>query len=230
MNDYSLKRIYQLLLKAYGPQGWWPVTPPKKIGPVYSGGPRSDLQRFEVMVGAILTQNTSWNNVEKALANLQQAKMLSPAKISSVRSDVLAKKIKPSGYFNQKARKLKFLTKFIQQYSWRQLRDMDGSCLRELLLKIWGIGPETADSILLYALNKPFFVIDTYTKRIFARLGVFKPGGSYLELQDMFQRELFLDTQLYQEYHALIVKHGKEVCKKTPLCSQCILRKNCQQL
>lgn len=181
-----------------------------------------------MVVGAILTQNTSWLNVEQALANLIETRLLSLDRLLSVSNAVLAQKIRSSGYFNQKARKLKFVARFLKKHSWPQLLAMDGAVLRELLLDIWGIGPETADSILLYALNKPFFVIDAYTKRLLIRLGLANSSSGYSEMQKLFEKRVACDVKLYQEYHALIVQHAKTVCKKKPLCSQCVLAAQCK--
>lgn len=217
------------MLEAYGRQGWWPVTQSGAAGPTYCGGPKTDQQRFEVMVGAILTQNTAWSNVEKAILNLQQSRLLSLAALKRVPLSTLAKKIRPSGYFNQKARKLKHLVQFLTGTSIATLRRSPALQLRGRLLMLWGIGPETADSILLYALNKPYFVVDAYTKRIASRLGLCEQGISYNCLQAIFQQQLPARVRLYSEYHALLVKHGKEVCRPRPHCGQCVLSRVCQR-
>lgn len=193
-------KIYNLLFERYGKQEWWPVT--------------SKNKEFEVCVGAILTQNTAWSNVEKAIKNLKENNLLSKEAILKVDIKKLAELIKPAGYFNQKARKLKEFSNF------------SGEITRENLLNIWGIGPETADSILLYAFNEPIFVIDAYTKRIFSRIG-FKEE-SYDELQKLFMSKLTKDFKLFNEYHALIVKLAKEHCKTKPECVNCQLNKICQ--
>jgi endonuclease-3 related protein len=198
-----LSKIYTILLEALEPQGWWPV--------------RGDLQpaEWEVCVGAVLTQNTNWKNVEKALEGLQKAGILSRQDIINASTETLAQTIRPAGYFNQKARKLKELASFT------------GEPTREALLSLWGIGPETADSILLYAYNKPYFVIDAYTRRVFSRLGLITGKEEYDELRLLFERSVPRKVGLYKEYHAIIVNLGKNFCKKKPLCGECPVLKTC---
>lgn len=196
-----LKKIYNLLLKEYKNQNWWPVTEQKNA-------------QFEIIVGAILTQNTSWHNVEVSIKNIKENNLLNKKSILKVNQEKLSSLIKSSGYFRQKARKLKEIAKFNKEIT------------RENLLNVWGIGKETADSILLYAYNKPYFVIDSYTKRIFNRIGFKKV--KYEELQILFHSNLPKDIELYKEYHALIVKHAKETCKKIPSCNKCCLNKICE--
>jgi endonuclease-3 related protein len=198
-----LTEIYSLLLKVLGPQKWWPL--------------RGDFSpaNWEICVGAVLTQNTSWKNVEKALENLEQASILSREDILKTTPETLAQTIRPAGYFNQKARKLKELASF------------NGEPTREGLLSLWGIGKETADSILLYAYNKPYFVIDAYTRRVFSRLGLIKGDEGYDELRLLFEKSIPRDVGLYKEYHALIVNLGKNICKKEPLCGECPLSGIC---
>ena len=197
------KTIYNILLKTYSNQKWWPVTTSNK--------------RFEIILGAVLTQNTSWKNVEKAVSNLRKKGLISPEKILGISKARLAQLIKPSGYYNQKAERLKLVSKFF-------IENKNPS--REQLLNVKGIGNETADSILLYAYNKPFFVVDLYTKRIFSRLGLIKTDD-YSEIQDLFHKNLKKDVRLFNEYHALIVRHAKEYCKKIPVCQGCPLAKLC---
>ncbi len=198
----KIKLIYEKLLKKFGKQGWWPTY--------------SSNKRFEIIVGVILTQNTSWKNVEKAIKNLDKFNFLNKKAIKQIKEDELAQLIKSSGYYNQKTRKLKALIEFL---------DSKKEINRENLLKIWGIGKETADSILLYAYNKPVFVIDAYTKRIMSNLGFkFK---DYDDLQEIFMKNLPKDYKLYNEFHALLVKLGKEYCKKKPNCERCPLKKDC---
>jgi endonuclease-3 related protein len=192
-----LNNIYSTLLKALGPQNWWPVR--GNFSP----------KNWEVCVGAVLTQNTSWRNVEKALENLRQSNILTREDITKTPQETLAKIITPAGYFNQKARKLKELASF------------QGEPTRESLLTLWGIGEETADSILLYAYSKPYFVIDAYTRRVFSRLGLIKGDEEYDELRLLFEASVPRETNVYKEYHALIVNLGKNVCKKEPLCREC---------
>ncbi len=206
----ELRDIFNTLLKEYGPQRWWPGDTP-----------------FEVMVGAILTQNTSWTNVEKAISNLKRSDSLSPEAIDAMPEDRLAELIKPSGYFNIKAKRLKsFIKYFIESYGGKtgKMRKRDPAQIRRELLSVSGIGPETADSIMLYALEMPVFVVDAYTKRIFSRHGFFPPDCDYHEVQKFFMDSLPEDVKLYNEYHALIVRLAKERCvKKAGECQICIL-------
>jgi len=205
----SLLEIYDKLYAFYGPQHWWPGDSP-----------------FEVAVGAILTQNTNWSNVEKAIANLKTARVLSARALNKIPAAELALLIRPSGYFNIKAGRLKaFLAFILTSYrgSMEKMRKGDTASLRQELLNVHGIGPETADSILLYALDKPVFVIDAYTKRVISRHGILDHGGSYDEYQRMFHELLGNDIRLFNEYHALLVMVGKDYCKPKPRCENCPL-------
>lgn len=207
-----LKKIYQQLLTRYGPQDWWPAK-----------------TRFEVIVGAILTQNTSWTNVEKAIENLRKESLLDSQALKNISVDHLSQLIKPAGYFNVKARRLKnFLEFFFSEYDGRmeKMAKVPLEKLRPQLLGVNGIGPETADSILLYALDKPIFVVDAYTKRILSRHGLVDPQLDYHLVQKEFMQTLAHDVNTFNEYHALIVRLGKEVCKSKPRCDLCPL-KNC---
>ena len=210
----DLMDIYNLLLKKNGPQHWWPGDSP-----------------FEVMVGAILTQNTSWSNVEKAINNLKENNLLSIESISDIKEEKLAELIKPAGYFNQKTFKLKRLVKFLNDEfngDIESMKKLSLSHLRESLLSINGIGPETADSILLYALQKPIFVIDTYTARLTNRLEIFFEPPDYHTLQEYFMDHILEDIKLYNDFHAQIVVHGKDTCKKSkPKCDVCPLSNIC---
>ncbi len=198
------------MLSALGSQHWWPGQ-----------------TRFEIVIGAILTQNTAWTNVEKAIANLRRGRLLNAAAMGSAPTHELAAAIRPSGYYNQKAQKLKYFLSFFQKRygsSFGRMARQSASELRAELLAIHGIGPETADSILLYALNKPVFVIDAYTRRIFSRHGLCGPDEGYHDLQGFFMRHLPSDASLFNEYHALIVHTGKNFCKKSkPQCRGCPL-------
>ncbi len=212
MGRGELIKIYNSLLEHYGPQSWWPGETP-----------------FEVMVGAILTQNTSWTNVEKAISNLKRSDSLSPEAIDAMPEGRLAELIKPSGYFNIKAKRLKsFVKYFMESYGGKtgKMRKGDVAQIRRELLSVTGIGPETADSIMLYALEMPVFVVDAYTKRIFSRHGFFPPDSEYHEVQKFFMDSLPGDVKLYNEYHALIVRLAKERCaKRSGACRICVLAK-----
>lgn len=201
--------VYHRLLDTYGPQEWWPAEEP-----------------FEVIIGAILTQSTAWNNVEKAINNLKTANRLSPEGIRELGHTELAELIRPSGYFNAKARKLQaFCRWFGEKYkdSLRQLFANETTTLREQLLGIYGIGEETADSVLLYAADKPVFVIDAYTRRFIDRIGLTPEKNTYTHYQELFENNLPGDVNLFNEYHALLVRLGKNNCKKAPLCENCCL-------
>jgi endonuclease-3 related protein len=204
-----LQAIYGRLGAAYGPQHWWPADSP-----------------WEVIVGAILTQSAAWTNVEKAIANLKAAGLLSPAGIHAASQDDLARLIYPSGYYHAKARKLKAFAQRLHDTYRGQLETLfalDLASLRAELLSIHGVGPETADSIILYAAGKPSFVIDAYTRRIAHRLGLTEASVSYLELRALFTASLPADTPLFNEFHALLVRLAKEACRKRPLCQHCPL-------
>lgn len=206
----TLKKIYRRLFSFYGPQNWWPGDTP-----------------FEVAVGAILTQNTNWSNVEKAITNLREERVLNAKALYALPVNELASLIKPSGYFNIKAKRLRsFLDFLVNNYngSLKKMAKEDISTLRPKLLGVNGIGPETADSILLYALGKPVFVIDAYTKRALSRHGIMDYNASYDEYQAMFHRELDEDIPLFNEFHALFVMVGKDYCKPRPRCEECPLK------
>ena len=202
--------IYKKLYRFFGPQNWWPGDTP-----------------FEIAVGAVLTQNTNWGNVEKAIQNLKKQGVLSSRGIHGLSVNELASLIKPAGYFNVKAKRLRSFLDFLMNEYCGRMENMareDLTQLRPKLLRIHGIGPETADSILLYALEKPIFVIDAYTKRILSRHGITASDGSYAEFQELFHASLKRDVHLYNEYHALFVRAGKTFCRRTkPLCEKCPL-------
>jgi endonuclease-3 related protein len=212
----QLTIIYRLLFRAYGPQHWWPGDTP-----------------FEVMVGAVLTQNTSWANVEKAIANLKREGVLTFSSMIKTTPKKLALLIRPSGYFNIKTNRLRNLLTYIHSHYSDNLVRMfatDPAQLRRQLLEVNGIGPETADSILLYAGGMPFFVVDAYTRRIFSRQGLIAGDAEYHTVQGLFMDNLPGDTMFYNEYHALIVRIGKEHCRKIkPLCYDCPIRSRCRQ-
>ena len=177
------------------------------------------------MVGAVLTQNTAWANVERAIDNLRQADLLNPAAITALDQAVLADYLRPAGYFNIKAKRLQALTRFLIDHP--QLDSLETEELRRGLLSVHGIGPETADDILLYAYQRPVFVIDAYTRRLFGRLGLMDGEASYERLRQGFESGLNQDAQMFNEYHALIVRHAKTVCRPKPLCECCSLRNRC---
>jgi len=207
---FLLMKIYRKLYQAYGPRDWWPAE-----------------TSFEVMVGAILTQNTSWRNVEKAIQKLKGRGVLNPEGIHDLKKSQLASLIKSSGYFRIKADRLKSFVNFLFEEFDGDLKRMGRERLgelREKLLGVKGIGPETADSILLYGLKKPIFVIDAYTRRILSRHGMIIEKASYKEVQRLFMDHLPLDEKLFNEYHALLVHLGKTVCKKIPRCDICPIK------
>ncbi|AFG36454.1 endonuclease III domain-containing protein [Spirochaeta africana] len=261
-------QLFTLLYRIHGPQDWWPIAGRSPdIQRNHLAVPTQPEYRWEIMVGAVLTQNTSWSNVERALAQLRTAGVFSPEHIASLPVDELAMLIRSSGYYNQKARKLKLLAAACIEESWLDTTGpdytrpvttgtvmqspagygipQDSSPGRERLLEIWGIGPETADCILLYACGKPVFVIDAYTRRILARLypdglppaespdtgSTGHPPASpidphrarYRLLQAWFSARLEADTRLFNEYHALLVRHAVEFCRTKPLCGECPL-------
>jgi endonuclease III related protein len=207
----KLLDVYERLLATFGPQRWWPGDSP-----------------FEIMVGAVLVQNTAWRNVERAIINLRVAGVVEPRALYALPPEELAELIRPAGYYRVKAKRLRNLLKFV-------VEEYDGSldamfrtnltALREQLLAIHGIGPETADAILLYAGGLPTFVVDTYTHRVLARHGWIGYDADYHEIKDHFESALPADASLYNEYHALLVRVGKDFCKRTaPKCDTCPLR------
>jgi endonuclease-3 related protein len=227
--------VYDKLLIAYGAQGWWPLKSLAREksrlcdARGYHRGnyslPRSLAQRFEIAVGAILTQNTAWKNVEKAMYILMTKNMLSPEKILKADIGELRTAIRSSGYYNEKAKKLKSLANLFFERGGLRVGKKHPS--REALLETWGIGEETADSILLYAFSVPLFVVDAYTRRIFERLGMIGEKAKYTDIQELFQENLRGEAALYNEYHALIVEHAKQHCLRTPLCGACPLGNMC---
>lgn len=203
-------KIYRILYRTYGPRNWWPGETP-----------------FEVMVGAILTQNTSWRNVEKAIHELKDKGVLDPVGIHHLKRSELARLIKSSGYYRIKADRLKSFVNFLFENYGGEIERMgkeEPQRLREKLLRVRGIGPETADSILLYGLKKPIFVVDAYTRRILLRHGLISKRASYEEMQRLFMDHLPHEEKLFNEYHALIVHLGKTLCKKIPRCGICPIK------
>jgi len=211
MKQSQCHGVYRQLYKQYGPQSWWPAETP-----------------FEVIVGAVLTQNTAWSNVEQAIANLRDNNALTAEAIAHAHGQRLARWIRPSGYFNVKARRLKSVCQWLlARGGVEALSTLDTGQLRPALLEVHGIGPETADDILLYAFGRPVFVIDTYTRRIFSRLRYIYGEESYETLRAIFENHVGEDIAMSNEYHALIVRHGKERCRKAPRCEGCCLRRRC---
>jgi len=207
----QLLTVYNRLLKHYGDRQWWPAETP-----------------FEVMIGAVLTQNTAWTNVEKAIANLRSNCALDATVLAELPHARLAKWIKPSGYFNIKAKRLQnFCRWYIEQGEYHRLKKKTTKQLRAALLMVNGVGPETADDILLYAFGRPVFVIDAYTRRLFSRLGILDGEHTYDVLRVAIETALEHDAALFNQYHALIVEHAKNVCRTKPLCGECVLRKGC---
>jgi endonuclease-3 related protein len=210
----ELMGLYDGMLAAYGEQDWWPAD-----------------SAFEVAVGAVLTQNTNWSNVECAIANLKSAGVLDQQALLSLPHEQLAELIRPSGYYNIKAQRLRALLEYLERTGGLERLAQGGiAAARQGLLSVNGVGPETADDILLYALDQPVFVIDTYTRRLLTRNGLAEGAEGYEELRRGFEAVLPADADLFKEYHALIVQHAKAACRKQPACQECCLKDSCAQL
>ncbi len=210
----ALLNIYHQLMTHYGSHHWWPAQEP-----------------FEVIAGAILTQSAAWGNVEKAIANLKSAEALSPKVLRRLSLSEVAALIRPCGYYNAKALKLRSFAHWLGEHfndNLSQLFASDINYLRQQLLSIYGIGQETADSIILYAAGKPIFVIDAYTRRIINRIGLTPVSNSYSAYQSLFMNNLPADVKLFNEYHALLVCLAKDACRSRPLCQRCCLNNICQ--
>ncbi len=255
------RQIYNILFEEYGSQGWWPIINPKTFLCEYGTcAPRNQEDQFEIIVGAILTQNTAWYpNVVKALLQLRIGRLLTKKELEAlneadesnesemiqkeitqnncltinaihiIKKELLASYIRPAGYYNQKAERLKTITAFLMAHPLGTLQHMEAENLRNLFLTVKGIGPETADSIVLYAFKKQVFVIDSYTKRIMARIGICNKDISYNELQINIMNAIEKDCEVYSEYHALMVEHAKRFCKTKPLCEFCPLKNICKK-
>ncbi|WP_018877581.1 endonuclease III domain-containing protein [Thioalkalivibrio sp. ALE28] len=207
----QIPRLLEALRAEYGDLQWWPAD-----------------TAFEVMVGAVLTQNTSWTNVEKALDNLRAIDALSPAGLMALGQEELAERIRPSGYFNVKADRLRHLLRFLEVSGGVEgLAALETAELRSALLGVKGVGPETADDIALYAFDRPVFVVDAYTRRLFERLEVPQAQAPYDQLRGHVEAELGPDVAALNDLHALIVEHGKERCRPRPRCEGCPLRGHC---
>jgi endonuclease-3 related protein len=246
MNLEDLHELYTLLFKQYGPQGWWPLLGCNILNQNPTGRglctgyhplnyeiPTSDSEVLEIMLGCILTQNTSWINAEKALYKLNENNLLSLNALLKIPIETLAEMITSSGYYNQKAIKVKSLVSFLEENSISSLETKTAEILRTVLLSIKGVGYETADSVILYALKKPIFVVDTYTRRLLYRFGLIsidllKPNA-YNSVQSLFHQNLTPDLTLYNEFHALIVQHCVHVCEKNPHCMTCFLSDKCMK-
>ena len=204
-----LKAAYDKLLERFGPQGWWPGETP-----------------LEIVVGAILTQNTNWQNAARAIEQLREAAVLQLPELHTISIAELEQLLRPAGYYRIKARRLRNLTqRIVDEFDGDldRLLELSGDALREQLLTVRGVGPETADSIVLYAANQPIFVVDAYTARVVKRHGWLEPEADYHAMQTYFHDALPAETQLFNEYHALIVRVGKEYCRPTPRCEGCPL-------
>lgn len=205
----TTQKVFEKLLDSFGPQDWWPADSP-----------------LEVMVGAVLVQNTNWKNVERAIENLKVADLLEAKRLFAMEVAELQELIRPAGYYRLKEKRLRSLMEFfLEQYegSITRMLAVGTDELREQLLGVHGVGPETADAILLYALEKPVLVVDAYTSRVFARHGWVEQGADYHQLQAHLMSELPEEVALYNELHALLVEVGKRYCRKTPLCEECPL-------
>ncbi|MDH3688856.1 MAG: endonuclease [Gammaproteobacteria bacterium] len=211
VREPSIRHVYKRLRGRYGEQNWWPAD-----------------STFEIMVGAVLTQNTAWINVERALANLTVAGALDPVSLTTAHPKTVAKWLRPSGYFNVKTKRVRALCRWLlQNGGLARIARWDTDRLRAELLAVNGVGQETADDILLYAFQRPLFVVDAYTRRIFSRLGLCVADESYDSLQSHFHSELPHKVPIFNNYHALIVHHGKHVCRVRPLCVDCCLADIC---
>lgn len=209
----DLRHVFQTLLGRYGPQHWWPAE-----------------SAFEVMVGAILTQNTAWGNVEQAIQGLRQADLLDPQALIEAEPGRVAECIRPAGYFNLKARRLCSFCGFLLESGGEPaLARLDTHALRHRLLAVHGVGPETADDILLYAFERPVFVVDAYTRRLFGRLGLCPADAHYEALRLGVEQALGAGHAVYNELHALVVRHAKEHCRKRPACAGCPMVPRCPQ-
>lgn len=205
-----LRDIYKRLYAYFGPQHWWPAD-----------------SSFEVIIGVILTQNTAWTNVEKAIARLKKKNLLSPKRLYNAKIRTVAQLIRPCGYYNIKAARIKnFLEVLFAEFKGNlpSMFSLRGNVLRARLLAINGIGQESADSILLYAANKPTFVIDAYTRRFLSRHKLIKSQDGYQQIQSLFEENLTRNLKMFNEYHALIVRLAKEFCRQKPLCNICPLK------
>jgi endonuclease-3 related protein len=241
----DLRELYDLLFDHYGSQGWWPLLSWQGTNPTLRGRctgyhenrydiPSTDVERLEIAIGAILTQNTSWINAEKALVELNSKGLLSIDGILSTSLEDLGPIIRSSGYYNQKAKKLYALMSFFKKHSIAECVSAPLDQIHSQILEINGVGKETADSILLYAFSRLIFVIDTYTYRLLVHLGYISPtarkDNSYDQIQNQFQQSIPPSISIYNEYHALIVQHTVRICTKIPKCENCFLKDRCSKI
>lgn len=229
MKPLEPQKIFREFFTAYGTQDWWPMADLLRGKATYKKRKKLiEFQQFEVCAGAILTQNTAWKNVEKAIENLKKGKLFSLETVANAQPRQIAALIKPSGYFNQKTKKLQLFCRHVlkKHGSLKKMLEQETQQLRTELLSLHGIGFETADSIILYAAQKPVFVVDAYTRRFAERFYGKKMG--YEQTQAFFENQLPKKTELFNEYHALLVEHAKRFCKTTPDCENCFLKKSCR--
>ncbi len=207
----DIQKVYLELRMQQGELGWWPAE-----------------SVFEILVGAVLTQNTAWTNVEKAIQSLKEGGLLSPQAILGCENEILANRIRSSGYFNVKAKRLRAVCEwYVLNGEFEAISQWSTDLLRESLLQVHGVGPETADDIILYAFKRPVFVVDAYTRRMFSRLGLTQAKQDYESLRAVFENNLEPDAQLFGDYHAHIVEHAKNICKVKPSCTECVLNRLC---
>lgn len=228
----SVQKLYDMFLIHYGPQNWWPLIDLNQGKSRYLGNKRlEDNERLEIILGAILTQNISWTNVEKALLVLKRENMIDAKTLHKAEDSSIASMIRPTGYYNQKTKKIKNFLNWLSQfdYSFDNILFLDTTALRAQLLGINGIGAETADTILLYALNRKSFVIDAYTRRILSRMGIIYGKNDYDSLQLLFHEDFHASINDYKEFHALFVEHCKRACLKKPGCGICFLSLYCKK-
>ncbi len=232
MKTTKVINIYKKLLIIYGYQGWWPITGKKNQTGFTKNGyhpedytiPNNSNEKYEIILGTVLTQNTTWKNAATAIEMMIESNICSPSAVLHKSAEDIALAIRSSGYHNQKAKKLKILTNYLVDGKYLNGDKIPG---REDLLSLWGIGPETADSILLYAYKTPEVVIDAYTHRIFTRIGVVEKQQNYEALKRFFTDNFYGTVKEINEYHALIVKHAKTYCRKKPVCLDCPFNREC---
>ena len=213
-HQWSFSELYDTLYAQYGPQGWWPAD-----------------EAFEMMIGAILIQHTAWSNAAKAIGNLRAAGLLAPEPIANMTTDRLARLIQPAGVFNVKAKRVAcFVRWYLTNGGFDALSELSTPVLRAALLSVHGVGPETADDILVYAFNRPVFVVDAYTRRLLRRYGLLTGREPYAEIRALVEAAMPADPEVLGEFHALVVEHGKMACRSTPTCERCCLQRDCARV